>query len=83
MMVKQIKSPQDEEQELRDSFRVFDKNGDGFISAAELRQVMTALGEKLSDEEVDEMIREADIDGDGRVNYEGQRHGCKVLKILP
>merc|ERR1712066_1220795 len=44
--------------------------GNGFISAAELRHVMTNLGEKLTDEEVDEMIREADVDGDGQINYE-------------
>jgi hypothetical protein len=50
--------------------QVFDKDGNGFISAAELRHVMTNLGEKLTDEEVDEMIREADIDGDGQINYE-------------
>ena len=42
------------------------------ISAAELRHVMTNLGEKLTEEEVDEMIREADIDGDGQVNYDGR-----------
>jgi len=32
--------------------------------------IQTNLGEKLTDEEVDEMIREADVDGDGQVNYE-------------
>ena len=64
----------DSEEELREAFRVFDKDGNGFISAAELRHVMTNLGEKLTDEEVDEMIREADIDGDGQVNYEGMKY---------
>ncbi|KAL7194921.1 hypothetical protein ACSBR1_035182 [Camellia fascicularis] len=39
----------------------FDKDQNGFISAAELRHVMINLGEKLTDEEVDEMIREADV----------------------
>ena len=52
--------------------RVFDKDGNGFISAAELRHVMTNLGEKLTDDEVDDMIKEADLDGDGMVNYEGK-----------
>ena len=60
----------DSEEELREAFKVFDKDGNGFISAAELRHVMTNLGEKLTDEEVDEMIREADLDGDGQVDYE-------------
>jgi calmodulin len=42
-------------QEIKEAFKVFDKDGNGFISAAELRHVMTNLGEKLTDEEVDEM----------------------------
>ncbi len=53
-------------------YRVFDKDGNGLISAAELRHVMTNLGEKLTDEEVEDMMKEADIDGDGQVNYEGE-----------
>ena len=54
-------------------FRVFDKDGNGLISASELRIVMDNLGEKLTDDEVEEMIREADLDGDGMVSYEGKK----------
>lgn len=50
--------------------RVFDKNNDGLISSTELRRVMTSLGEKLSEEEVEDMIKEADQDLDGRVDIQ-------------
>mmetsp|Transcript_4974 Transcript_4974/g.8534 ORF Transcript_4974/g.8534 Transcript_4974/m.8534 type:complete len:150 (-) Transcript_4974:543-992(-) len=56
-------------EEILDAFRVFDKDGNGTITTMELRHIMTNLGEKLTDEEVDEMIREADVQGDGRVVY--------------
>ena len=85
MMARKMKDT-DSEEEIREAFRVFDKDGNGFISAAELRHVMTNLGEKLTDEEVDEMIREADIDGDGQVNYEGKscisHHACFVTSCI-
>lgn len=38
-------------------FQVFDKAGNGFIGAGELRYVLTQLGEKMSDEEVDELLK--------------------------
>jgi calmodulin len=60
----------DTEEELIEAFKVFDRDSNGLISAQELKHVMTSLGEKITDEEVDEMIREADIDGDGYINYE-------------
>ena len=60
----------DSEEEISEAFRVFDKDGSGFISVAELRHVMTNLGEKLTDEEIDEMVREQDFDGDGKIDYE-------------
>ena len=79
MMGRKLKAT-DTEEEIKEAFRyiftfmteywfinsVFDKDGNGYISAAELRHVMTNLGERLTDEEIDEMIREADIDGDGQ-----------------
>jgi Ca2+-binding EF-hand superfamily protein len=130
MMGRKIRDT-DSEEEIKEAFKVFDKDGNGFISAAELRfvyltvlfslileaegsewstvwlngggwnigreegrdrlrslikseeriqltlvslrslcrHVMTNLGEKLTQSEVDEMIREADVDGDGQINY--------------
>ncbi|KAF5590502.1 Recoverin [Fusarium subglutinans] len=68
MMARKMKDT-DSEEEIREAFKVFDRDNNGFISAAELRHVMTSIGEKLTDDEVDEMIREADQDGDGRIDY--------------
>lgn len=55
---------------LKDAFRIFDKDDDGFISVDELRHIMQSLGEKLTDNELDDMIGEADSDKDGLINYQ-------------
>ena len=60
----------DTEEELIEAFKVFDRDGNGLISANELQHVMSSLGENVTEEEVEEMIKEADLDGDGYINYE-------------
>ncbi|CAF2318370.1 unnamed protein product [Rotaria sp. Silwood2] len=54
---------------LNEAFRIFDKDGNGYISEVEIRSVMSNLGEKLTDDELNDMIREADLDGNRQVDY--------------
>ncbi|VDI22692.1 Hypothetical predicted protein [Mytilus galloprovincialis] len=58
--------------EVRDAFRLFDKNGDGYVTASELKTILSNNGEKISDEELDAMVKDADVDGDGKINYQGK-----------
>ena len=64
---------EDYESELREAFKVFDRDGNGYISSQELRYVMTNMGEKLTEQEVEEMIKNGDIDGDGQLDIEGTK----------
>ncbi|KAF9274623.1 hypothetical protein BGZ68_000484 [Mortierella alpina] len=57
-------------QEFINGFKVFDKEGNGYISVGELRYVLTNLGEKLSDPEVDELLKGVEVDKGSKVNYE-------------
>nr|XP_001492041.2 calcium-binding protein 4 [Equus caballus] len=57
--------------ELRIAFREFDKDRDGRITMAELRQAAPALlGEALLGPELDEMLRDVDLNGDGTVDFD-------------
>lgn len=69
LMSTKMEDNEENEENIRDAFRVFDINNTGQISANELRHVATNLGEKLTEEEANEMIRIADADGDGLINY--------------
>lgn len=50
--------------------RVFDRDGNGYISAEELRYVVTSFGEVLSNEEAEELIAMFDKNNDGQLEYE-------------
>ena len=63
MMVKKMQES-NTENEVREAYRVFDKDRDGFISASELRMIFAALPERLSAEEIEEMLEAADDDGE-------------------
>lgn len=67
-MTKKVKEA-DSGDEFREAFRIFDTQGDGFISADKLKHVATTLGETLTDDEINEMIREADKDDNGIVDF--------------
>merc|ERR1711893_127997 len=62
--------PQTKKRQVTEAFRFFDRDGNGYITAYEFRQVMANIGEQLNGPEIEFMIREADADGDGQINYE-------------
>nr|CAD7396204.1 unnamed protein product [Timema poppensis] len=59
------------QQELREAFRLYDKEGDGYITTAVLREILKELDEKITNEELDMMIEEIDSDGSGTVDFDG------------
>lgn len=63
------KKPNNQE-EFIEGFKVFDKESNGLISAAELRHLLTQLGERLTEKEVDILLAGME-DGQGQVPYEG------------
>ncbi|KAK1330001.1 hypothetical protein QTO34_010185 [Cnephaeus nilssonii] len=58
----------------------FDTNGDGAITLGELRQAMQRLlGEELSPRELAEVVQEADVNGDGTLDFEGDAASARTL----
>uniref|UniRef100_A0A3Q2R2N6 Calcium binding protein 5b n=1 Tax=Fundulus heteroclitus TaxID=8078 RepID=A0A3Q2R2N6_FUNHE len=69
--------------ELRDAFREFDIDGDGTITSEELRFAMIKLlGEQASKKEIEEVVKDVDNNGDGKVDFEGKKQEDTVTQTL-
>ncbi|XP_057659057.1 uncharacterized protein LOC130895645 [Diorhabda carinulata] len=69
-------SEKDSKEDLLKAFRLFDEEKSGYITFYNLKTIVTELNENLTDEEIQEMIDEADRDGDGKVSQD------EFLKIM-
>ena len=60
---------EDQIAEFREAFALFDKDGDGTISSSELEVILKSLGQSPTEEELQDMINEVDVDGNGTVDF--------------
>lgn len=59
----------DEQADLLQAFKLFDKDGNGLITKQELREGLNKLGESMTEKEIAELVEAADMDGDGNINF--------------
>lgn len=64
------KKEDDDEKELKEAFRVLDKDNKKVIPVDDLRWIIRQLGDDITEEEIDDMIAMTDVDGSGTVDYD-------------
>jgi len=67
------------QEELKEAFRLYDREGNGYITTATLREILAALDDKLGPEDLDGIIAEIDTDGSGTVDFDGKYKYYKLL----
>ncbi|KAL6058302.1 Calmodulin [Balamuthia mandrillaris] len=67
---RKMKKPSDLERDMRDAFKALDDSGSGTLTAAELRMLLGSLGEPISGEEVDSLLKCVPMDNEGNLSYE-------------
>ncbi|XP_062548224.1 troponin C isoform X2 [Armigeres subalbatus] len=58
------------QQELKEAFRLYDREGNGYITTSTLKEILAALDDKLTNDDLDGMINEIDADGSGTVDFD-------------
>ena len=72
MMTKQNIENVDQTADIKEAFKIFDRDGNGYIDMKELRMVITRIGQPgllISTEDADELMKSADLDGNGKLDY--------------
>lgn len=62
------------QKELKEAFRLYDKEGNGYIPTSSLREILAALDDQITPDQMDGMIAEIDTDGSGTVDFDGEYH---------
>lgn len=68
MMAKALSKEVDSFEDMMKCFKVFDQDGTGEISREDLQQIIATMAEKLTEEEIQDFIDDADKDGDGTID---------------
>ncbi|KAL0214677.1 hypothetical protein P9112_006861 [Eukaryota sp. TZLM1-RC] len=69
-MLGQAKSLSNFDEEIVKAFAVLDRDNSGFVPAKEIRTVLTNVGEKLTNEEVDELFAFSDVDDEALISFD-------------
>jgi calmodulin len=66
------------DEDLREAFKAFDRDGSGSISSVELSRAMEAMGDKMTSLEIDDMMASINLSGSGMITYEDF---VKIIKM--
>ena len=72
---------------MKEAFRLYDKEGNGFIPTSCLKEILKELDDQLSDADLNGMIQEIDSDGSGTVDFDGEllkrfEGGFEALRMI-
>jgi len=70
IMARKVKEKKVKEEDIKAAFQFFDRKSNGFVSAEELRHILLEIGERFTDEEMNEFLKHAAVDEDGQIYYE-------------
>lgn len=78
---RELDIPEEELEEYRDAFQLFDKDGSGSITTDEFKKVLKNLGQKVTKQEAEDIVKELDTDGSGAIEFEEFITYMKKVKI--